>query len=441
MRSQGEPMQQVTVLPNLGAKDDGRSRTRHRRPARRRLARQSLAALLRAVGQAGSNVRTAVHLALSEVWRNRGRFLLFSMVVALITILVLFIAALGTGLLGGIREYLQQVNADLLVYQETARRDASASRLSWSTRPSIARIEGVRDVGAVAFSSATIVDEQGRELLDVSLIGVEPGKPGEPPAVAGRGLQRRTAYEAVVDQNVIRTLDVQPGERVIVRTIQGRDKEVHELEIVGASDSLKYSLSPSIFVPIAAWDEVRPQGTAPSGAGELSYNVAAVQLEDPAQLTVMQRRLEAQVSSVEAIDRTAAYESLPGYSSIRTSLETQRIFVLLIGTLVIGGFFQIQTLQKVPQIGTLKALGTPNGTIALAAVVQILTVILTGLALGSLISYGLSTLLPANIPIVFELRTGAIALGSILALGLLGGLVSVRYSLRVEPLIALGLNS
>jgi putative ABC transport system permease protein len=155
----------------------------------------------------------------------------------------------------------------------------------------------------------------------------------------------------------------------------------------------------------------------------------------------MQQRLGTQVNNVEAIDRTAAYESLAGYSSIRTSLETQRIFVLLIGTLVIGGFFQIQTLQKVPQIGTLKAIGTPNGTIALAAVVQILTVILTGIAIGALVSYGLSTLLPANIPIVFELRTGAIALGSILLLGLLGGLVSVRYSLRVEPLIALGLSS
>ena len=148
-------MEQVTVLPRLGAEDHGRSKTR----------RQSLARGSGAFGQVRSNVRTAVHLALSEVWRNKGRFLLFSMVVALITILVLFIAALGTGLLGGIREYLQQVNADLLVYQETARRDASTSRLAWSTRPAIARVEGVRDVGAVAFSSATVVDGQGRELL------------------------------------------------------------------------------------------------------------------------------------------------------------------------------------------------------------------------------------------------------------------------------------
>jgi hypothetical protein len=50
---------------------------------------------------------TAVHLALKETWRNRGRFLLFSMVVALITLLILFIAALGEGLGSGNREYLE----------------------------------------------------------------------------------------------------------------------------------------------------------------------------------------------------------------------------------------------------------------------------------------------------------------------------------------------
>ena len=41
---------------------------------------------------------TANHLALREIWRNRGRFLLFSLVIALITVLILFIAALGEGL-------------------------------------------------------------------------------------------------------------------------------------------------------------------------------------------------------------------------------------------------------------------------------------------------------------------------------------------------------
>jgi putative ABC transport system permease protein len=38
------------------------------------------------------------YLAVKELWRNRGRFVLISLVIALITTLVLFIAALAEGL-------------------------------------------------------------------------------------------------------------------------------------------------------------------------------------------------------------------------------------------------------------------------------------------------------------------------------------------------------
>ena len=37
----------------------------------------------------------AAYLGFKEVWRNRGRFFLFSLVIALIAILVLFTAGLG----------------------------------------------------------------------------------------------------------------------------------------------------------------------------------------------------------------------------------------------------------------------------------------------------------------------------------------------------------
>ena len=37
------------------------------------------------------------YLALKEIWRGRGRFILFSAVIALITVLVLFVAALAEG--------------------------------------------------------------------------------------------------------------------------------------------------------------------------------------------------------------------------------------------------------------------------------------------------------------------------------------------------------
>ena len=56
----------------------------------------------------------AFYLSFKEVWRNKGRFFLFSLVIALITILVLFVGGLAEGLSASNREYLDKLDADLL---------------------------------------------------------------------------------------------------------------------------------------------------------------------------------------------------------------------------------------------------------------------------------------------------------------------------------------
>ncbi len=384
---------------------------------------------------------TAIHLALKEIWRNRGRFLLFSLVVALITVLVLFVAALGEGLGSGNREYLEKLNAELIAYQDTARLSIASSRIGCEKRREILRVEGVLEAGSVGFASVSIPMGGEAEPLDISLIGVEPGKPGAPPAVRGRGLVRRSADEALIDRTVALMAKVQVGDRLTIRSTQGNEDQFYDLEVVGISDGRKYGLRPSVFVPIVTWDKIRPKAVVGPGEEDPACNVVAVQLQNPTQLEAMRQRLQTQVSGIEAVDRKTAYENTPGYTEQQSTLNTQNAFALLIGVLVIGGFFQIQTLQKVPQIGMLKAIGTPNAIVAIAVLIQIVAVTLLGVAIGSLATLGLAFSFPANIPIVFEPRSGAMAVTSILLMGPIGGLVSIRSSLRVEPLIALGLSS
>jgi putative ABC transport system permease protein len=384
---------------------------------------------------------TAIHLALLEIWRNKGRFVLFSMVVALITVLVLFVAALGEGLGTGNREFIEKLNAELIVYQDTARLSIASSRVDGDTQRAVRYVGGVREVGAVGFSSAAVMLAGGADPLDVALIGVEPGKPGQPPVVTGQGLRRKNGDEAIVDRTVAAVAGLQVGDAITLRTLQGDEDEFYTLEVVGISESQKYGIRPSVFAPLFTWDQVRAKGTLGRSTTAPVGNVVAVQLEDPTQIDAARRQIEARVDGVQAVDRETAYENTPGYAEQQSTLSTQNAFALLIGVLVIGGFFQIQTLQKVPQIGMLKAIGTSNAVVALAALLQIVLVTLLGVLVGSLATFALSLGFPPNIPIVFELESAAIAVGSILLMGPLGGLVAIRYSLRVEPLIALGLSA
>jgi putative ABC transport system permease protein len=388
----------------------------------------------------GEEMTTAIHLALSEMWRNRGRFLLFSLVVAMITLLVLFIAALGEGLGSGNREYLQKLDADLLVYQDTAQLSIASSRLERSLLRTIAAIEGVKAVGPIGFSSAAIMQGDG-EQYDISLVGVEPGMPGEPPVVAGEGLGRRSSDDVIIDGTVAAVTGLEVGDQFTIRTTIGSEEEFYILTVAGITESRKYGLRGSIFVAYIKWDRVMPQAMIVTQEGELACNVVAVQLEDPTKIEEMRQALYERITRIDAVDLQTAYESTPGYREQQSTLMTQNGFALVIGALVIGGFFQIQVLQKVPQIGMLKAIGTANGIVAVAVMIQIVLITLIGIGIGGLITFGVALVFPPDIPIVFELRSGAMAAGSLLIIGPVGGLASIRYSLRVEPLTALGLRA
>ena len=383
----------------------------------------------------------ALYLAFKEVWRNKGRFFLFSLVIALITTLVLFIAGLAEGLSLANRQYLENLDAQLLVFQQNVDLSTTASRIGRSKVNDIRRIEGVADLGSVGLSNGTIVFQDDREALNVSLIGVEAGHPGAPPVIAGNDLLIDRGAEVIVDRSVVNQTGVAIGDWITVKTIQGTEEEFYKLAVVGITDDQQYFFQPSIFVPYRTWDQIRPQGTVQSNLIELTSNVVAVKLVSPDEIDVVSERITSQVDGVEVSDIKTAYEAAPGYQAQQSTLNTQSGFTLLIGLLVIGGFFQIQLLQKVPQIGVLKAIGTSNFTVAVAVVMQIVLVTTFGVLLGGLVTLGLALGIPGTVPVEFSGMSVIIAIVSLLLIGPIGGLVSVRLAVSVEPLLALGLSS
>ena len=382
----------------------------------------------------------SLYLSFKEVWRNRGRFFLFSLVIALITLLVLFVAALGEGLSTANKEYFDKLNADLLIFQEKTSFSTIESRLDYRVLKNVRRQPGVADVGAIAFSNVKITLPDGQESLDVSLIGIEPGKPGSPPVFEGQEIRTKRANEIVLDASIAKSVGVQVGDMITVSSTQGTDAEYFMLKVIGITDTRQYFYQPSAFVSLQIWDEIKPQAPAAnSSATEPIPNILAVQLDDTAALAEMAIFLQSRVRDIEVTDIKTAYQSFPGYSQQQGTVNTIKGFTFLIGVLVIGGFFQIQTLQKVPQIGMLKAIGTSNQTVAVAAVMQIFLVTLFGVILGSIVTWGLAVGIPAGVPILFQGTAVAIAIIALMLIGPIGGMVSVRMALKVEPLTALGM--
>jgi putative ABC transport system permease protein len=386
-------------------------------------------------------MKMAIYLSFKEVWRNKGRFLLFSMVIALITTLVLFIAALTEGLGTANKQYLEKINAQLLVFQKDVNLSVNTSRIGLSKLNDIERVEGVQAAGPIGLSNATIVFPDGREDIDVSLIGVEADRPGAPEILEGQPLVINRGSDVIIDKNVADQRGVKVGDQITVKSIQGSREELYPLTVVGLTDEQQYLFLPSIFLPYRTWDQVRPQGASGSPLVETNSNMVAVQVAPGHTQEQVAANIQNEVVDVEVADIKTAYESLPGYSAQQSTLDTQRGFTLLIGILVIGGFFQIQMLQKIPQIGVLKAIGTSNFIVAAAVVSQIILITTFGVLLGTLVTLALGSLISGTVPVIFNGASVAVAVVTLLIIGPIGGLVSVRQAVRVEPLIALGLSN
>lgn len=380
-----------------------------------------------------------IYLAAKEMWRLKGRFLLIALVIALITLLVLFVAALAEGLGSGNRQYIEKLNGELIAYKANVNLSVQTSRLDRPTAQEIRRVPGVRDVGQVSASTASVVLPNNPTNVNVSILGVEPGRPGEPPVLQGRQLSDSRAREAIIDRNTALRTNLQVGDTLTLKTIQGTKEEFYEVRVVGITDGRSFFLQPSVFLPHLTWERIRP-GVVNVNSSQMVSNIVVVRLMNPGDARAMARLIENQVGDLQVVDLQTAYAATPGYKEQQNTLDTQRYFAFIIGILVVGGFFQIQTLQKVPQIGMLKAIGASNWTIAFTALMQIVLVTVIGVAIGTVLSLGLSFTFPPTFPIVFTGSAVIAAVISLVLIGPVGGLVSIRYALRVEPLTAIGLG-
>jgi putative ABC transport system permease protein len=363
------------------------------------------------------------------------------LLLALITTLVLFIAALADGLALANKEFIDKLDAEILIFQKNVDLSTTTSRISFSLLNDIDRIPGIQASGPIGLSNATLVFSDGRESLNVSLIGVEAGKPGDPPVLSGSDLLIDRGSDVTIDENVATRAGVKIGDTITIKSIQGSREEFYSLNVIGLTDGRQYLFQPSIFLPYQTWDKIRPQAGSTSPLVETTSNIVAVKVEPGVSVEGVRAQILASVDDIEVSDKQTAIESLPGFSAQQSTLNTQQGFTLLIGILVIGGFFQIQILQKIPLVGVMKAIGTSNSTVGLSVVMQIVMITFLGVLLGSLVTLLLALGIPDTVPIKFDGMNVLLDILTLLAIGPIGGLVSVRRAVTVEPLIALGLSS
>ncbi|WP_336660136.1 ABC transporter permease [Leucobacter sp. USHLN153] len=354
-------------------------------------------------------------------WRElrfaRGRFLLIGAVVALITLLVGFLAGLTGGLAAQNVSAVLQLPGDRLVLQDPESGDPSfgASSIDSSTVEAwqaADRVDSVVPIGIAQSraSSSAVTDPTG-----VALFGIPESAAGSTPLLE---LAPTAATEVALSESAAEALDARAGDTI---TITGADFTVSEV-----GGDLWYSHTPVVIMTPDAW------------------SAASERIGGTADATVLAVTGSPDWESVEARTGTAAetpLTSLLALEAFRSEIGSLGMMIAMlfgISALVVGAFFTVWTMQRAGDIAVLKALGATTGSLMRDALGQALIVLAAGIGAGLIAVLGLGSLAGRALPFVISPLTTLAPVAVMAVLGLAGAAFALRSVTSADPLTALG---
>jgi putative ABC transport system permease protein len=266
--------------------------------------------------------------------------------------------------------------------------------------------------------------EDDGAVSSAALLGYDPGTIAEPAIVAGRALTTADQHAVLADRRFLRAAGLQVGDMVAL----GQRLADTEFQIVGEIDQGAFFFQPALYALRAT-------------VLDLKYGALDATSRPAASIILLAGDGAVTVAGLDIVDKQTAFANIEGVAGQAATIASLRVLGYAIGALVIGAFFYVLTLQKVAQIGVLKALGASSGFVVRQLAIQVLAVAVLGLLVALPLAFLTDRALESGgdvVPIGFTRGSLLTTVVALLATAIVGALVSARQVLRIDPLIALG---
>ncbi|MFE3002574.1 ABC transporter permease [Nocardia sp. NPDC059246] len=343
-------------------------------------------------------------VALRDLRAARGRFLLISLVVTLVALLVSFLSGLTAGLAHQNISAIESLNTDTVVFSDTGSSPSfDASTLSTEQVQTWQAAGGTVDPIGISRTRATL---DGASPTQVALFGVQ-----------GTPFGKRVATDpgsVILSKAAAKDLDAKTGGTV--------DLGSASYTVQGVTDDDWYAHTPVVWMTLADWQSLNPH----AGAATI---LAVSGVSD--QSAVNATAHTTTTSSKDSLSAMSSYQAENG------SLTLMTVMLFAISALVIGAFFTVWTVQRQPDIATLKALGATTGSLIRDALSQALIVLLLGVGVGVGLTAVAGVFMGGAVPFVLSASTTLFPAAALIALGLLGAAFALRFLVTTDPLTAL----
>ncbi len=363
-----------------------------------------------------------MYVAFKEIRRSLGRFVLLSLAVALLVLLLLFFQAVAGTLTRGLTGGLESSSADVLVYDERARRNPANSLIPPPVLEQAGQVAGVSAVSPIGLSVFTGTTD-GAE-IDVQIVGGDPNGPSVPGEIASGRLPQAPG-EALFSGSAFDD-PIEIGQRVNVEGV--------DFEVVGSADDAAFNVLPTLYVPFEDYASV---SQARAGVPiDVAPSLVGVSVADGADPSAVAQALNDSIDGVEALERSAAVDALPGVGQITQSFNILYLLLYIVVTIVTGVFFLILTVQKQDALVLLRAVGASSSDVITSVLIQVLVVVGAGAAIGTAVTAGLLALTRDVFGASLDPVTTAVTVAAIVVLGLAASIGAVRRVLAIDPVQA-----
>ncbi|UTT44337.1 ABC transporter permease [Exiguobacterium aurantiacum] len=329
-------------------------------------------------------------LAFKEMWRQKRKFSLIFVITLLIVLLSTLITGLADGLAYDNGASLRELDVETFQLAEDADGQLPRSFIELPTPETLTPL-GVKPLTLV----------QGTVKQDATLFTL--------PADSDVGPELDLAVgDVLVDPSFL-------GDFALGDTIQDFTTG-YQFTIAGTTDG-RYSHAPVIWASMETWEAFQSHG------GQPEY-VSAWLGEAPTSLT--------------ALSKQEVVEAVPGYTAEQGTFTMMRGFLLFIGAFILTAFFYMLTLQKLPELGILKAIGIRPRVIGTALVTQVMTTVLVASLSAAVLTALVASFVPSDIPFRFE--AGHVLFYSVImfVLSLIGTLLPLWKLRHLDAADALG---
>ena len=372
-------------------------------------------------------------LALKELKHNKARFGLIIGILTLIIFLVLFLSGIAKGLSAATGSLIENSKANYYILDDSADKLITRSVIENDELKELNNLNGLIDLNEnttpINLHTSNFTMDSLDKKINLVYLAIDPSAFLMPEVIEGNTLNND---REIVLNNSFKEDGIKIGDKI-------KDTSSNlELTVVGFTKNQMYA---HISVGVISLDTYKEIMTSATGRDYNNFQALAINMDKSSEnLDLLTNLVNDNLDKKVLLTKSDIISNVPGHSQEQATILMMLVFLLIISSFIVGVFFYITTMQKLPEFGVLKALGAKMSTLATSLTSQVFILSVISILIGNILTFSLASVLPASMPFVLSYKDGALVSLLFIAIALLSSLFSIRKIRKVDAISAIGGN-